>query len=366
MSSTTYGEAQLPAHIQAGWRRSYTRISWGAVLAGAAVAAATMILLSLLGVALGASGIHLTQTTAGYGVGAGLWTIVNVILSMAFGGYVAARLSGTHSHLDGELHGITVWAVAILIATVFLAETASIAVGIVATGTGIGSGSFAGTQAQQVNPQTLVDRLQQSLNSNGDPTQMTRGQIASEISALIGRRVVNGTFTDQDRDRLTGLVAAEAGIGKEEAARRVARIEQDAASTMAQAEQQAASGVAHGARALASALILGLGAAMLGAWVGTRHARVVTPAREAAHDTHTATYVTHHTAYEPQAAPTSLHVYDETPPYLRGVSFPASKQDLLRAARANNNEPIVLRKLEQVADRSYSSLNDVIATLAAA
>ena len=62
MSSTAYSEAQLPTDMQAGWRRSYTRISWGAVLAGAAVAAATMVLLSLLGVALGASGIHLTQT----------------------------------------------------------------------------------------------------------------------------------------------------------------------------------------------------------------------------------------------------------------------------------------------------------------
>jgi hypothetical protein len=46
--------------------------------------------------------------------GAGLWTVINLILSMALGGYVGSRLSGTHSHLDGELHGITVWAVAVL------------------------------------------------------------------------------------------------------------------------------------------------------------------------------------------------------------------------------------------------------------
>ena len=365
MSSTTYGEAQLPTGAQTGWRRSYSRISWGAVLAGAAVAAATMILLSLLGVALGAHGIHLTHTTGGYGVGAGLWTIVNVILSMAFGGYVAARLSGTHNHLDGELHGITVWAIAILIATAFLAAAASEEVGIVATGAGVDTGSLSGSHAQLVNPQTLTERLQQSLSSNGDPTQMTRSQITSEISALIWRRVVNGAFTAEERDRLTALVAAEAGVGKEEAARRVARIEQDAASTVAQAEQEAASGVAHGARALASALILGLGAAMLGAWVGTRHARVVTPAHEAAVDTHTTTYVTHHTAYDPQVAPENLHVYDDAPAYLRGISFPATKLDLLRVAKANNYEPAGLRKLEQIADRSYGSLHDLMVALAA-
>lgn len=362
MSSTTYSDAQLPAGTQAGWRRSYSRISWGAVLAGAAVAAATMVLLSLLGVALGATGLHLSHATGSYGVSAGLWTIVNVILSMALGGYVASRLSGTHSHLDGELHGVTVWAIAILAATAFLAAAASNEVVIVATGAGVDTGA---SQAQLVSPQTLAERLQQSLNSNGDPTQMTRSQITSEISALIWR-VANGTFTAEQRDRLTALVAADAGIGKEEAARRVARIEEDATSTVAQAEREATNAVAHGARALASALILGLGAAMLGAWVGTRHARVVTPQHEAAYDTHTTTYVTHHAAHDPQVAPTSLHVYDETPAYLRGISFPATKLDLVRTARANNYEPAGLRKLEQIADRSYSNLHDLMATLAAA
>jgi len=133
-------------------------------------------------------------------------------------------------------------------------------------------------------------------------------------------------------------------------------------------------------------LILGLGAALLGAWFGTRHARVLTP-HEPAYDTHTTTVVTHapyeppvthtayvppvtHTVYEPPAAAASVHVYDETgravPSYLRDISFPATKQDLLRAVRANNVEPMALRKLEQVADRNYSSLPDLMAALAAA
>lgn len=49
-----------------------------------------------------------------------------------------------------------------------------------------------------------------------------------------------------------------------------------------------------------------------------------------------------------------------------GVSFPATKQDLLRLARANNDEPVVLRKLEQVADRTYHNAQDLMATLSAA
>ena len=238
-----------------------------------------------------------------------------MILSMAFGGYVAARLSGTHSHLDGELHGITVWAVALLLATVLLARVVSGAIGTVATGAATAAGgalssagSLTGSLTQTVSPQALLDRLQQSLTSSGDPTQMTRAQITSEIAVLTGRRVLNGSFTDQERDRLNSLVAVQAGITKEEAARRVLRMEQDATATLAQAEQQAraaadtaARGAAMGAKALFSSLLLGLAAAMVGAWIGTRHVRVLHPAHEhePAYDTHTTTYVTHHTAYDP-------------------------------------------------------------------
>ena len=196
-------------------------------------------------------------------------------------------------------------------------------------------------------------------------------------------------MTDQERDRLVTLVAAQAGVSKEEAARRVMRMEQDAVAALAQTEQQArkvaaaaAHGAAAGAKALFSGLLLSLAGAMVGAWMGTRHARLLTPIQEHEYDTHTTTTVTHH-AYEPVAAThyTSLRAggrllrracgsHDEpataVPSYLRGVSFPATKQDLLRLARANNDEPGVLRKLEQVADRSYSSLQDLMSALSAA
>ncbi len=142
---SAYDETHLPTATRVGSRRSYSRMSWGSVLAGAVVAGASMILLSLLGVAIGAGGLRFTQTTAsdmaGYGLGAGIWTAINLILSMAFGAYVAARLSGTHSHLDAELHGITVWAVAILLMTVLLAQAVGSILGTVASTAGTAASS---------------------------------------------------------------------------------------------------------------------------------------------------------------------------------------------------------------------------------
>src|SRR5262245_32892631 len=217
MTYSAYDQTHLPTATQVGSRRSYSRMSWGSVLAGSVVAGASMILLSLLGVAFGASGLRFTQTTAsdmaGYGLGAGIWSAVNLILSMGFGAYVAARLSGTHSHLDAELHGITVWAVAILMMTVLLAQAVGSIVGTVASTAGTAAGSAVGTAttsvaggiAQTISPKGLVDQLEQSLSSSGDPTQMTRAQINGEIATLAGRRVINGSLTDQERDRLTTL-----------------------------------------------------------------------------------------------------------------------------------------------------------------
>jgi Protein of unknown function (DUF2795) len=378
MSSTEYRDAPFWGAASAGWRRSYSRISWGAVIAGAVVAAATMLLLSFLGVAIGAGALRLTDTGAtdlrGYGLGAGIWTAVNLILAMLFGGYVAARLSGTHSHLDGELHGITVWAVATLLATVLLGQLASLAVGAASSAAGPAvTGSLTGTPATVLGGQNLVDRLQQSLSVGSDPTQMTQAQIRGEIALLTGRLLSSGSLADQDRDRLTTLVAARDNLTREEAARRVARMQENATAILAQARNaanEAAAGAALGARALFSALLLGLGAAMLGAWLGTRHARLLTPTPvpEPAYEPHAASYATR-TVYEPQPVPTSVHVVEDSgrplPAYLLNVTFPATKQELLRAARAVQSEPMALSRLERVPDRSYSSLDDLRSALMA-
>ena len=213
-----------------------------------------------------------------------------------------------------------------------LARVVSGAIGTVATGAATaaggalsGAGSLTGSLTQTASPQALLDRLQQSLTSSGDPTQMTRAQITSEIAVLTGRRVLNGRFTDQERDRLNSLVAVQAGITKEEAARRAAHgagchgnAGAGGAAARAAADT-AARGAAMAAKALFSSLLLGLAAAMVGAWIGTRHVQVLHPAHEPDHDTHTTTYVTHH-AYDPVHAPTNVHLYDETAPWCRTIS----------------------------------------------
>jgi hypothetical protein len=378
MSMTHSGDASAPLSY---WGLNRSRISWGAVLAGAVVAVATTLLLSLLGAAIGAGSIHPLDTSssdvARYGTGAAIWQIINLAISMAFGGYVAARLSGTHSHLDGELHGVTMWGVAVLLGSVLLARAVSGFVGTVVQGADSvmsravpSSATISSVLPQETNRQAVIDRLQQSLGSSGDPTTMNREQIVAEIASIVRSSLFNGSVSEADRTRLVALVAAQSGVTKDEAAHRVTRMENDVKASLAQVEQRArvaADDMAHNAataaRALFTALVIGLLAALAGAWIGTRHKRVLHPVVEHAHGP---TIVPTHTIYE-RFEPSSVPVHDDTShlvtQYLRGVSFPMSKQDLLRVARSHNASSNLLHSIEGLAERSYSSVEDILRAL---
>lgn len=368
-SYSSYGSSRFGGFPYWGSR---SRISWGAVIAGAIVAAATSLLLSLLGAAFGGGSISdLEQAARGEanaaGAGMAIWAIIDLFLSMLFGGYVASRLSGTHSHLDGELHGVTMWALATLLGV--LGFAGAIAGAIAGMGFNVGPAVLGPTASQSVqvapelDPQRLVDRFETSLGRSGNPTTMTHDQIAAEMRTILGGHsfVTNGTLSDADRARLVSLAAAQFGLTNDEATQRVARMESDAKATFAAADQrarnladQAAQGVASGARALFTSLVFGLLGALIGAWLGTRHKRVLH-------------------AHETQIAPPPLAAHEYTVhyedsdrligSYLRSVSFPANKQELLRYARASNVGADVVHMIEGLADRSYASINDVLSAM---
>jgi hypothetical protein len=379
-SYSSYGSSRFGGFPYWGNR---SRISWGAVIAGAIVAAATSLLLSLLGAAFGGGSVGDLQAAArgeanAAGTGVAIWAIIDLFLSMLFGGYVASRLSGTHSHLDGELHGVTVWALATLLAALGAARFAGAIAGAIAGPSlnNIGPAILGPTASESVqavapeaNPQRLIDRFEASLGRSGNPTTMTHDQIGSEMRSLLGSQsfVTSGALSDADRARLVSLVAAQFGLTNDEATQRVARMEANAKATFAEADarardlaDKAAQGVASGARALFTSLVFGLLGALIGAWLGTRHKRVLHP-----HETQIAPppLATH--TYS--TAPSYSAVYDDSDRlignYLRGVSFPASKQELLRYARAGNVSSDVLHMIDGLADRSYASINDVLSAM---
>lgn len=139
------------------------RISWGAIIAGLIVTLVCQILLSMLGVAIGAATVNPTteqQPFEGLGTGAAIWWIVSSLISLFIGGCVAGRLAGVPRKGDGALHGIVMWGAATLI-TFLLVGTA---IG------GLFGGAFSAlkqTSGGQGAPPQLGEQIKGALQRNG-------------------------------------------------------------------------------------------------------------------------------------------------------------------------------------------------------
>ena len=99
------------------WSIGGSQIRWSAVFAGFVVGVAVQMVLTLLGIAIGAWSINLhdTQTAQGIPLGTGIWTGISMLMSAFIGGYVTSRLSGAPLRSDGLYHGAVVWGVTWLV-----------------------------------------------------------------------------------------------------------------------------------------------------------------------------------------------------------------------------------------------------------
>jgi hypothetical protein len=90
------------------------RISWGAVWAGVMIALGLELLLTLFGLFIG-FGMYNYQAAspwAGISPWTTAWYLFTAAVSMFFGAWCAARLSGSPVREAGVLHGLTTWGLA--------------------------------------------------------------------------------------------------------------------------------------------------------------------------------------------------------------------------------------------------------------
>lgn len=87
-----------------------SRISWGAIFAGAVVAFAVYFLLSTFGAAIGLSIVDNVRTE-GFATGAAIWMIVSMLLALFTGGWVATRCTTGETLVESILYGAIVWGI---------------------------------------------------------------------------------------------------------------------------------------------------------------------------------------------------------------------------------------------------------------
>lgn len=277
-----------------GWR-----LSWGAILAGAIIVLAIQLLLSLLGIGIGLSMVDPAQggtpAAGSFGFGAGVWWVLSYLLALIAGGYVAARLAASIVPLDGMLQGLVTWAVALML-TVYLLTSAVggiiggafNVVGSTLSGSGEAIKDAAPQVAQAVGVSTdpLQERAQALLRTSPgpvDPTQLSAQEAEREIASLLPQLTFGGEQAAAARDRITTIMAARAGITKQEADARLGQTQTEidqakerGADTAAQAAESTASGLSWASLLAFLALALGAAAAAFGGNLATQPRHAVT------------------------------------------------------------------------------------------
>ena len=218
-------EADLPA-TAAVVDSGHSYVDWGAVIAGAVLAAAISFVLVTFGTAIGLS---LTSAYRGNGaslpwlaLAAALWLLWVEVSSFMAGAYIAGRMrhrapEATQHEVDVRdgTHGLLVWATGTLVGAVI---TALIALsGALSASTGPGSYGVA-TIAGDSNDSSL--RLV-TLSLFRGATARDRDDAAREdVVAILANGATGGTVTDAERAYATRIVADETGLSTAEATTR--------------------------------------------------------------------------------------------------------------------------------------------------
>jgi hypothetical protein len=252
----------------------------------------TQIVLSLLGIAVGATVFNVDEPnpTAGYGTGAVIWLGISMLISAFVGACVAGRLSGGPRSTDGMLHGVVSWSSATLL-TAYLLTTA---LGTLFGGAANVLGRMVSTGAQQGGSQyaesSTAENLKQQITAmfpqagamlpptgREDARTNVMAQAAQNpelMSALTSMFKKGGAqAAPQERDRAINILVTQGNMSQQEAANMVNRLDQQYQSTRAQAREvgeKASTGISGAAWGGFFLLLLSAALAAYGGWLGTR------------------------------------------------------------------------------------------------
>lgn len=261
-------------------------VDWPAIFAGALLASAIGFVLMTFGSGLGLTLVDpLGRDDASPVLVAtmvGLWTAWVVVSSFMAGGYLAGRLrrrafDATEHEVDVRdgSHGLTVWAIGVLLGGYLAATGIANVTGAVVSGAS--SAVAAGASAisdSDVDPMTLV--TDQMMRSGG--AENTSSGNSEDLRAEVSRLLLSGTvseeFSPADEDYLATLVQRVSGVTAEEAEARVSdaitRAEELAASARSAAETARKAGILF-TFLIAAVLITSAAACWWAATLGGKH-----------------------------------------------------------------------------------------------
>ncbi len=244
-------------------------LQWTPIIAGALAATALSLILvtfaAAVGLGVSSSAPTWRDASAALWLLSGLYLILQAIVSFALGAYVAGRLrrpsvAGPSEQVETRdgLHGLTTWAVAVVLGATVAAFVATAAVNRPSPATS------AATSAAEPLLSYELDRLFRS--ARRPPNVDMRSERAEAGRILLTSSGHEGVSTD-DRNYLVQLVGSATGLSAADAERRVDNGIANAKTALNRSRRS----TIILAFSLATALLLGAVAAWAAACAGGRH-----------------------------------------------------------------------------------------------
>ena len=261
-------------------RGPWTRISWGAILAGVMIALVVQGMLHMLGLSFAAAAFAPEAAVPAFDPGintaAVIWIASATLLGIFAGGYVAGRLSGSPDPLDGILNGLIVWALGTIIVFLLLTSSASNLFNGVASGLGQGL-TLLGGAVEDVAPEVAdaLDLQQVTLNSIREEVGALETEDGESVSVdvllSVGqllREDAESESISETRQVAVNALADQTGLSQAEAEAQIQRWENDFRQISAQADEiaeQAAGDIADAIAVTAGIIFMML---VVGAFAG--------------------------------------------------------------------------------------------------
>lgn len=179
----------------------YSRVSWGAVFAGAFTTSAAFLSLMMLGAGIGLAAAP-GASAQGLGIGAGIYGFLSALIAFYCGGWIAGRLSAYGHVADSVIHGVVCWSVTVLMgATLFGAVLGKTFTGLAGAAGGAAKQTAMSAQQQAGgSPSGTIDRLESQAR-----------ELRRELDARVGR-------DDPDRTNVSRQDARETAENVSQAA----------------------------------------------------------------------------------------------------------------------------------------------------
>lgn len=251
-------------------------VSWGAVIAGAFVAAALSLALLALGTGIGLSSVSPWANAGASGSMIGwtavIWFILMELIASSMGGYLAGRLRtrwvNVHTHevyFRDTAHGFLVWAVGLVLTAAFLTTAAASMIGG-AAGAGATSTETSGPALSREGVGRIRYFVDTLLRSTTPTMAEDNSSLRGEVELIFANGLRQGSLAPADRTYLAQVVVVKTGVNESEAERRV----DDSFAQAQQTADNARKAVAHSMYWTFLALLVGAFCASFAATIGGR------------------------------------------------------------------------------------------------